>query len=357
MILDPEPGGTNIPKGWRRFFQYAWPTFKTRFRPIIDSLKRHHNLLSDEKLTVVIEEVQELSTDFKDRLTEIRQAIREKDAKHQDSLFSQKAMIITKIDPLDYESDQQTASKQRYESNSGDWILEDLKFRSWVHGDTSLDNVLFLHGMPGSGKTTLVARVIDHLRSKILEPDGLIAFFYFKHKVREGTRRTSGEMFRALLAQLLTQDDALLEYMHQQCAEKSKSEVLLDSFLKDCTKHCLMNQKRVWIVLDGLDECDEEYETNKVESQRVIKWLQEEVLCEGGIIRLLVSGQRDGRIEAVLSTYPEIGLDPNVSHASDIERYTKSRALLIRERFSLDPKEEADIIEKVASASKGIRAL
>lgn len=354
MILDHLPRGANIPKGWKRFFQYAWPTFKTRFRPIIDSLKRHHSLLSDEKLTVVIEEVQELSTDFNDRLTEIRQAIRESDTKRHESLFSQKAMIIAKIDPLDYESDQQTASRQRYESNSGDWILWDPKFRSWAHGDTSLDSVLFLHGMPGSGKTTLASRIIDHLRSKTLGLEGLVVFFYFKHKVPEDTHGTSGEMFRALLAQLLTQDDALLEYMHQQCAEKSKSEVQLDSFLKDCTKHCLMNQKRVWIILDGLDECDEEYETNKVESQRVIKWLQEEVLCEGGTIRLLISGQRDGRTETILSTYPEIGLDPNVFHASDIERYTKSRASLIRKRFSLDSKKEADIIEKVASASKGI---
>ncbi|KAM6511299.1 hypothetical protein FALCPG4_016301 [Fusarium falciforme] len=45
--------------GWKRYFDCAWNTFKTRCKPIIDSLKRHRTLLSDEKLTAAVVEVQE----------------------------------------------------------------------------------------------------------------------------------------------------------------------------------------------------------------------------------------------------------------------------------------------------------
>ncbi|KAH7165444.1 hypothetical protein EDB81DRAFT_253192 [Dactylonectria macrodidyma] len=340
-------------QGWKRFFSYAWPTFKTRFRPIIDSLKRHRALLSDEKLTVVIDDVQELSTDFNDRLAEIREAIKEKKTKHQDSVFNRKAQVNAKIGPLDYESDQRTASKQRYVT-SGTWVLEDPRFTKWAEGNMARDNILFLHGIPGSGKTTLASCIIDHMRSKSHKLNGPVAFFYFKHNLREGTRRTKGEMFRAILAQLLTQDDALLEYMHHQCADKSKAEISLGPFLEDCMKHCLMNQKRVWIILDGLDECDEEYDTNKLESEQVIRWFQEVALPLSCQTRLLISGQRDGHIEAMLSKAPEISLDTSQRHFCDIEGYTRSRASLIRERFSLNPDEELDVVTKVSSVSKGM---
>ncbi|KAH7145693.1 hypothetical protein B0J13DRAFT_525217 [Dactylonectria estremocensis] len=349
----PSQAKLMLPEGWKRFFSYAWPTFKTRFRPIIDSLKRHRALLSDEKLTVVIEDVQELSTDFKDRLTEIRETIKEKNAKHQDSIFNQKAWVIAKIDPLDYESDQQTASKQRY-VNSGTWVLEDQRFKNWVQGNTTLDNILFLHGIPGSGKTTLASCIIEYLRSKGPKTNGSVAFFYFKHNLRKGTPRTKSEMLRALLAQFLNQDDALLECMHQQCAEKSKSDVLLGSFLEDCMKPCLINQKRVWVILDGFDECDEQYDTNRLESEQVIRWFQEEAIPLGCQIRLLISGQRNGHVEAMLSQTPEISLDTSQQHSCDIGDYTKSRASLIRKRFSLSSDEELGIVKKVATVSKGM---
>ncbi|KAK7424247.1 hypothetical protein QQX98_000515 [Neonectria punicea] len=342
--------------GWKRLFTYAWPTFKTRFQPIIDSLKRHKGLLSDEKHTIVIEEVQELSADFKDKFAELRQAISESDTKHQESIASQKSRIIAKINPLRYESDHDLVSKKRHMSESGasgNWILQDPKFRSWVD-DSSPESIFYLHGMPGSGKTTLASRIVDYMNTRRPKPEGLVVFFYFKHNFKKGTRRTVAEMLRTLLAQLLAQDDALLEYMHQQFASNSDSE----PFLKGCAKHCFMSQKRAWVILDGLDECDEEYEINKPESQRVLRWFREDLFpacqAQGCQIRLLISGQRDGYVDAVLSKCPDINLDTANGHVSDIREYTKSRASFIREDFSLDSTQEADIIERVVSTSKGM---
>ncbi|KAK7429027.1 hypothetical protein QQZ08_004434 [Neonectria magnoliae] len=248
--------------GWKRLFTYAWPTFKTRFRPIINSLKRHQGLLSDEKHTIVIEEVQELSADFKDKFAELRQAISESDAKHQESIASQKSRIIARINPLGYESDHDLVAKNVTYQNPAILVIGSPK-------------------IPYSEVGLTIRR--------------LTTFFTFT---------------------------------------------------------------RAWVILDGLDECGEEHEINKPESQRVLKWLREDLFpaCQAQDcqIRLLISGQRDGYVDAILSKCPEINLDTADAHVFDIRDYTKFRTSTIREDFSLDSAQEADIIERVVSTSKGM---
>lgn len=153
----------NLFPGWKRFFDYAWTTFKTRFHPIIDNLKRHRALLSDEKLTVVIEEIQEsrdvaeitrqqLSSDIKKQLDEIKQSLKGKDIGQRDSLLREKDFLVTKFEPPEYNADQHRAFSQRDIPSSGDWILEDPRFKNWVNGKTRAEDILYLNGMPGSGQ-------------------------------------------------------------------------------------------------------------------------------------------------------------------------------------------------------------
>jgi hypothetical protein len=150
-------------EGWKRLFNYAWPTFKTRFQPIFHSLKRHRALLSDEKLTAVIEEVQdargttenkldELSKQIRNGLDSVKEVIEKRAIELQDSLLERKSAITAKLDPPDYEADQREAAAQRYSITSGDWVLEDPSFASWIHADTLPSGIIYLHGIPGSGR-------------------------------------------------------------------------------------------------------------------------------------------------------------------------------------------------------------
>ncbi|KAI0376818.1 hypothetical protein F5Y04DRAFT_285493 [Hypomontagnella monticulosa] len=355
--------------GWKKFFSYAWPTFKTRFRPILDSLKRHRDLLSDEKLSVIIEEVQEsrkttegrlesLSSEIKEKLSELREHLREKDLEQQGSLKKLKDQLVTKLNPPDWEADQHDASKQRYAPSSGDWIFGDVRYKEWLQGTTQEHNVLYINGIPGSGKTTLTSRIIDQIRSESHTLTGAVAFFYFKNKTSDGSRRTITDMYRALLTQLLGQDDALIEYLHQKCAPANELDLHREEYLREMTKTCLLSQRQAWIILDGLDECDEVLENNRTESRQLVKWLIENILpdasTQGCHIRILISGQRDGHIDSLLHRHPGINLDGTPSHIRDIENYTNGRASLIRQRFSLDPSEEASIVDRVKASSKGM---
>lgn len=164
-------------------------------------------------------------------------------------------------------------------------------------------------------------------------------------------------MLRALMVQLIYQDDTLLEYLHQKCSSMSKSELSTLPILQELAKECFMSQGNIWVVLDGLDECGAGQDAENKESRRIIKWFQNSVMpvssSLGSHIRLLLAGQRDGYLDQQLSSHPGINLDTIKAHIHDIQDYSRSRAAEIRGRFFLDSSDEAEIIKKVTEASKG----
>lgn len=165
-------------------------------------------------------------------------------------------------------------------------------------------------------------------------------------------------MLRGLLAQILDQDDTLREYVYQKCAQLNKPDIHRELFLQELAEECLSGQRRIWIILDGLDDCEGVSEVDRTESRRVLEWFQSKILSrntnQNGTVRLLISGQRDGHIDQMLFQHPGINLDATEPHIKDIEAFTRSKAALIRTRFSLDPSVESQIVEKVTATSKGI---
>jgi len=152
---------------WKRFFDSAWPTFRTRLRPILESLKRHRALLSDEKITAVLDEVQEsrssaderfseLSDELRSGLNEIKEALEKQKAVQRDSICDQKVAMTAKLNAPDYKADQRAAASQRLLSGSGDWFFLEPAVVEWIQGTNSPScSILYLSGSPGSGLLTL----------------------------------------------------------------------------------------------------------------------------------------------------------------------------------------------------------
>ncbi|KAJ7696332.1 ankyrin repeat-containing domain protein [Mycena olivaceomarginata] len=61
---------------------------------------------------------------------------------------------------------------------TGQWLLDDTKFRAWKSGT---GNILWCHGMPGAGKTVLVSTVVDYLQGGE-DCDIGVAVVYLSHK-------------------------------------------------------------------------------------------------------------------------------------------------------------------------------
>ena len=45
--------------------------------------------------------------------------------------------------------------KSKRIDNTGEWIFETEAYQAWIANTTPEDSILFLHGMPGAGKTFL----------------------------------------------------------------------------------------------------------------------------------------------------------------------------------------------------------
>ncbi|KAK0726533.1 hypothetical protein B0T21DRAFT_293535 [Apiosordaria backusii] len=359
---------------WKKMADSLWPHIKTRFGPILKSLESRTKILSDSKVSAAIEEIQTTRDATSEKLqsledilekflktqsddmkqTEERRALEAADRQRTD-----KESMFMKLAPSDYEGDHLTASAQRYDVASGDWVLQDLRFKEWMNGTTSDQSVLYLNGMPGSGKTTLVSRIIDHIKSEKVSLGGSLAYFYFKHNRAGGTSGTAiSRMLRALLTQFLEQDDGLLGRIQEKCGSLHKPTDLQESILKSLGKDCIALQHRCWIVVDGLDECNDEHQADKLESLEVMRWFMGEVLPtdDNGRfpIRLLFSGQRDGYIDRQLSNCAMINLDTTESHVRDVEHYVNHMAMKIKSRFHITQSRATEIAQKVSITANGM---
>lgn len=160
-------------------------------------------------------------------------------------------------------------------------------------------------------------------------------------------------MLLALLAQLVAQDESLLDHVYQACRSAEPQQF---RSLDEVSRHvstALQSQSRCFVIIDGLDEC--------TEASRVLEWFENIMSKQDDAsrdtdfnIRLFISGQRDGVLESQMSHYTRIDLDTSSGHDQDIEAFAATMAIKIRARFSLDPGVEQDIALRVTSKAGGI---
>ncbi|KAK8004951.1 WD40 repeat-like protein, partial [Apiospora arundinis] len=369
--------------GWRACFDSIWKTFRTRFTPILESLKRHRALLMDERLNAVMlgikngrdqtlvtltksadqssanfvkleDKVAELYTKLSSQVYGLVQSSEKIDKALQRDLPCQEMnTMLNKLNPSGYMADQQTAL-QSCHKKSGDWIFQNPTFLDWLQSKALPDCVLFIHGMPGAGKTSLASRIVDHLPTHPKLQNSPVLYFLFKHI--DNTKRSTGHMLRALLAQLVQQDATLAHILYEKCCLVPTAEAQSRDTLKSWAAELFKLQTGCTIILDGLDECN--HHNDGQEARRLLDWLIADIIPEcskdGANIRLLCLGQRDGVVDAVLFHFPAICLDSSPLHLDDIRSFTAARASEIAQKFGLEPGEENHIVEKVASSSKSM---
>ncbi|KAM0431361.1 hypothetical protein ACHAPT_005337 [Fusarium lateritium] len=352
--------------GWKKYFDCAWNTFKTRCKPILDSLKRHRTLLSDEKLTAAVMEIQagrREVQDFRDvargRFDELSRQLEEEFDKRarketdelDESLLQTKRSISSQLSPGSYEADQRSAFNQFFQSPSADWVFQDGKFKDWlVWSDCRM---LYLQGMPGAGKTTLTSRIINFLQSQTDTLKGPILYFYFKN--RQEDKRSMVGMLRALLHQLLYQDDSAADYVRQRWSSLSQIEFTSLLVLQELVQDCLATPRGGTIILDGLDECQDGQSTAR-EPCAIIDWIHKltsEARSQSYPIRALVSSQHVDFLERELTENPSIRLDQDAGHLRNIQAYARSEGIRIQKRFSLTDRKRDSIVEKVSDSSNG----
>ncbi|KAB8295087.1 hypothetical protein EYC80_007025 [Monilinia laxa] len=205
------------------------------------------------------------------------------------------------------------------------WLLKKKEFEEWMN--TSTSSILWLHGIPGSGKSMLVCHVIEYLKNRAQQrcDSAPIAYFYCARNVNEPERADPTELLRNILEQLCSLDaetpirkplsNAYLSRKKEargRKPEKLNLEETVDIILE------LLETNPATIVIDGLDECD------PIKRNDLLLALQKIITKSNSIVKVFVSSRDDHDLVCHLVNSPNLYI-----HAAD---NTEDIVIFIRSR-------------------------
>lgn len=172
-------------------------------------------------------------------------------------------LILT--DPVD---DLAAAKRAKGERVTGtcEWILTRGEYTRWLV--ESRTHLLYLIGEPGIGKTMIATFLVDEMSKKASQSHQIVFAYYFCDN-KDHNRRTATSVLRGILLQISRQRPALFEkFLVPEYKEKEKR--LFDNFDALCRVLRLMlihpDMGEAYILVDALDECEEQYHHDLMES-------------------------------------------------------------------------------------------
>lgn len=197
------------------------------------------------------------------------------------------------------------------------WALGDPQIQPWIEDDGG-DLVLWVTGIPGSGKSFLCSLIIQHLQTRMDRS----SLYYFCGKQAAGGD-TRAIVLRTLAVQLLQQNPDMVPLVHQAYFQKmsNRSGIALETMLKEI----LPNVKVTRIVVDGIDECDGEMQKELLRSLIKIQKLAD---CS---CKLLVVSREEPQIQQSLLSKNHMRLGQKTCEALSI--YIKDKVGEVQAHF------------------------
>jgi hypothetical protein len=261
------------------------------------------------------------------------------DAQHSDEFRK----IVAWLAPPDPRTNHATA-RQRCEHQTGDWLLRSSQYQSWKAG---IGNHLWIHGKPGCGKTILCSTAIEDIRNTCEQnPDTSYAFFYFSFS--DERKQSDSDLLRSLVAQLGWREPGLsMLYQAYKDAKQSVPESdVLESVLLASIRSC----SKVYLLLDALDECPEDYETRQIVLARI-----ERLSKDAPNLRILVTSRELDRIRISMEALFAEPLRVATSAVdADIQIYVATEVSRDRSLRKLSPEMRILIETTIASQADGM---
>ncbi|RYP14230.1 hypothetical protein DL765_006510 [Monosporascus sp. GIB2] len=304
--------------------------------------------LESEKASATLYEIQRVRQDIAEfRAENMQQIAQENLEKHKQRVLC----IQEKLRAPNYQTDQEMSTEARSGKDSGKWFFKDPKFQEWLTPTRPGHGVLYIHGMPGAGKTTLVSAIVEKLldETRLSADTRCMAYFYFKHN--QPDKESHNSLLRAILEQLISRDAILSDHLFEQISSAEGVNLRSSKTLDNLIRASMENYEIAYVVIDGLDE------TTQDESEKTVNWLLS--LITRGLgdakpkLRVLICGQRDGLLDKVFAPYPSMSLETS-GHQADIREYCQRFCARIRAKFDIQPSIEDDIVSRVVSEAQGM---
>ena len=227
-----------------------------------DSLSEVLNAVSS------LAEIQKSMTSLGETVQNIeRIALESREHEFHLSREQKKQAVLQWLSPLDFRPKQLDTLSRRTPS-TGEWLLIEENFKSWVDG--SGPSCLFCSGIPGGGKTILTSLVINYLESRMKAFKPVVAYIFFDYK--DQGRQTVTAILRSLLRQVIESIgevpqsiqqfyDALPPSKEENTMDEDQCITLLESLIKN-------EPRDAYFIFDALDECpDIDHNSNEARSR------------------------------------------------------------------------------------------
>lgn len=326
-----------------------WPFTSSQVKTLLAELDRHKSTLSvalnaDTMLGFVhslslqgaiLETVDQIRLEMKQRHeADIRIAL---DVKREKILDTFGNVNVNK---------NQKMSLQLRQPGTGLWLLESPEYIEWAETD---DSNLWLHGIPGAGKTVLAATVVEEaLRTS--NTSHAVAFFYcdFNDPATQKPQLILG----SLVQQLAKQDEQSFQKVQTFCdrcnPEYRDNHDYGSQELRDLILDAASSFDRASIIVDGLDECG----TNAATVTELLASLS--LKNEASNIKTLFLSRDEADIRDHLEFYSQLAIGARSSDlklyvGAEIETRMRKNRLRIKDQSLKD-----FIMEKLVNGADGM---
>ncbi|KAL8657729.1 MAG: hypothetical protein Q9226_001628 [Calogaya cf. arnoldii] len=237
---------------------------------------------------------------------------------------TERLSILRWLSTINYREHHKT-SLSTVMQGSGAWLQRKKEFIDWKTSSTS--SILWIHGIPGSGKSKLVSTVIQNLLDAKSQNTATSAFAYFycTRDEAEKARADPDEIVRAILKQLSCFDAsqpihaAVLRELKKRQQDADEDGLDPSRFsLQECIDLVLeiADQLPIVVMVDALDECDPLKRHGLLHALRYI------VQNSNSLVKVIVSSRDDSDIVCRLNHVPNVYISSD-DNGDDVDRYVE----------------------------------
>jgi len=263
-----------------------WPFESKRLEQILERIQKQKPTLLLALMTNDVDVTRKIQAGVKDIQSSL-ESVR---------LHDKQEKILTWLRPND-PKDKHMISRQEHEEGTNQWVLDHPKFRKWTQGPRQH---VWLHGIPGCGKTIMCSTVIDHVEKLCRSDSGSnsrLAYYYFDFS--DAANQKLSVLLRSLIFQLCmktVQVPDALAVLYDECdrgrsdpPEKRLGEILFG---------ILGTDGQTYVIVDGLDECP--YGSNNSERSRLNDLVLGEIGKHPGNYNFLFTSRKEYDIEEAM---------------------------------------------------------
>ena len=259
-----------------------WKVIERDSASKLSNKPQNHNA----KLLSLFEEAKKSLSDFEPESVENRDSMEE----------GKRDRILDSVSIIPYLRHHTKVNKHVL-ADSGAWLMQHSLAQKWA--SSSASELLWLHGIPGSGKTSLISVVIEKLKAdsktnSFYHP----AYFYCNRNPAERERAVPVEILKSILRQLsLRHGSNSLPTCVVESFRNGDQPLDLDQTLNLILK-VIEFRPVTYIILDALDECDAPLREELRDA------LEKIIQGSSSLVKILVSSRNDLDLVCWLQDYP-----------------------------------------------------